>query len=32
MSRPQLTMKIAGYGVKAKVIFDLISATDQVQN
>ena len=25
MSRPKLTMKIAGYGVKAKVIFDLIS-------
>lgn len=32
MSRPQLTIKIAGYGVKAKVIFDLMSATDQVQN
>ncbi|AXF77983.1 DUF4225 domain-containing protein [Erwinia tracheiphila] len=25
MSRPKLTMKIAGYGVKAKVIFDLLS-------
>ena len=25
MSKPKLTMKIAGYGVKAKVIFDLIS-------
>lgn len=25
MSPPKLTMKIAGYGVKAKVIFDLIS-------
>jgi hypothetical protein len=25
MSTPKLTMKIAGYGVKAKVIFDLIS-------
>ncbi|ECG4936208.1 DUF4225 domain-containing protein [Salmonella enterica subsp. enterica serovar Pomona] len=24
MSRPKLTMKIAGYGVKAKVIFDLL--------
>lgn len=28
MSRPKLTMKIVGYGVKAKVIFDLLS-TDQ---
>lgn len=27
MSKPKLTMKIAGYGVKAKVIFDL-PATD----
>jgi hypothetical protein len=27
MSKPKLTMKIAGYGVKAKVIFDLL-ATD----
>lgn len=25
ISKPKLTMKIAGYGVKAKVIFDLIS-------
>ncbi len=25
MSKPKLTMKIAGYGVKAKVIFDLLS-------
>ncbi|MBS1207008.1 MAG: hypothetical protein H6R25_3907 [Proteobacteria bacterium] len=25
MNRPKLTMKIAGYGVKAKVIFDLLS-------
>ncbi|EOS94396.1 DUF4225 domain-containing protein [Erwinia tracheiphila] len=25
MSHPKLTMKIAGYGVKAKVIFDLLS-------
>lgn len=32
MSRPKLTMKIVGYGVKAKVIFDLMSVTDQVQN
>ncbi|WP_145571641.1 DUF4225 domain-containing protein [Yersinia bercovieri] len=28
MSRPKLTMKIVGYGVKAKVIFDLLS-TDE---
>ncbi|MDU4748916.1 hypothetical protein FHW04_004290 [Pantoea sp. AN62] len=28
MNRPKLTMKIVGYGVKAKVIFDLLS-TDQ---
>lgn len=28
MGRPKLTMKIVGYGVKAKVIFDLLS-TDQ---
>ncbi|MEZ7210359.1 DUF4225 domain-containing protein [Pantoea ananatis] len=27
LSRPQLTMKIAGYGVKAKVIFDLLSVS-----
>ena len=32
MSRPKLTMKIVGYGVKAKVIFDLISVTDAVQD
>jgi len=32
MSRPTLTMKIVGYGVKAKVIFDLISVTDSIQN
>lgn len=25
MSRPKLTMKIVGYGVKAKVIFDLLT-------
>lgn len=25
MSRPKLTMKIVGYGLKAKVIFDLVS-------
>lgn len=25
MSRPRLTMKIVGYGIKAKVIFDLLS-------
>ncbi|UNK30497.1 DUF4225 domain-containing protein [Serratia plymuthica] len=25
MSKPKLTMKMAGYGVKAKVIFDLVS-------
>ncbi|WP_145522651.1 DUF4225 domain-containing protein [Yersinia bercovieri] len=31
MSRPKLTMKIVGYGVKAKVIFDLMSITDSVQ-
>lgn len=28
MSRPKLTMKIVDYGVKAKVIFDLLT-TDQ---
>ncbi|MRS90587.1 DUF4225 domain-containing protein [Enterobacteriaceae bacterium RIT714] len=32
MSRPKLTMKIVGYGVKSKVIFDLMSVTDSVQN
>ena len=31
MSQPQLTMQIVGYGVKAKVIFDLISASSSVQ-
>ena len=30
-SKPKLTMKIAGYGVKAKVIFDLL-ATDNSTN
>jgi hypothetical protein len=25
MSTPKLTMKIVGYGVKAKVIFDLLA-------
>lgn len=29
MSRPKLTMKIVGYGVKAKVIFDLLNVDDQ---
>jgi hypothetical protein len=29
MSRPKLTMKIAGYGLKAKVIFDLLSVSEQ---
>lgn len=32
MNRPKLTMKIVGYGVKAKVIFDLMSVTDAIQN
>lgn len=32
LSRPQLTMKIAGYGVKAKIIFDLLSVSDPSQN
>ncbi len=31
MSRPKLTMKIVGYGVKAKVIFDLLT-TDNPSN
>lgn len=31
MSRPKLTMKIVGYGVKAKVIFDLLT-TDSISN
>jgi hypothetical protein len=29
MSRPKLTMKIVGWGVKAKVIFDLLSLNEQ---
>lgn len=29
LSRPKLTMKIVGYGVKAKVIFDLMTITDR---
>lgn len=29
MSRPKLTMKIVGYGIKAKVIFDLLSVDEQ---
>ncbi|WP_455865589.1 DUF4225 domain-containing protein [Pantoea agglomerans] len=32
MSRPKLTMKIIGYGVKTKVIIDLLSVSDSVQN
>lgn len=32
MSRPKLTMNIVGYGVKAKVIFDLMSVTDAALN
>ncbi len=32
MNRPELTMKIVGYGVKAKVIFDLMSVTNADQN
>lgn len=32
MSRAKLTMHIVGYGVKAKVIFDLMSVKDAVQN
>ena len=28
MSRGKLTMKIVGWGVKAKVVFDLITADD----
>jgi len=31
MSRPKLTIKIVSYGVKAKVIFDLL-ATDNGNN
>ncbi|MFI3309765.1 DUF4225 domain-containing protein [Ewingella allii] len=29
MSKPKLTMKIAGYGIQAKVIFDLISTDNK---
>lgn len=29
MSRPKLTMKIVGWGVQAKVIFDLLSVNEQ---
>jgi len=29
LSGPQLTMKIVGYGIKAKVIFDLMTITDR---
>jgi len=29
MSRPELTMKIVGYGIKAKVIFDLLTVDKQ---
>lgn len=25
MSRPKLTMKIIGYGINAKIVFDLLS-------
>jgi len=32
LSRPKLTMKIVGYGVKAKVIFDLLTITDRPQS
>lgn len=32
LSRPKLTMKIVGYGVKAKVIFDLMTITDRSQS
>ncbi len=32
LSRPKLTMKIVGYGVKAKVIFDLMTITDRPQS
>lgn len=30
--RPKLTMKIVGYGVKAKIIFDLMSINDTASN
>ncbi|MDN6437811.1 MAG: DUF4225 domain-containing protein [Lactococcus sp.] len=32
LSRKKLTMKIVGYGVKAKVIFDLMTITDRAQS
>lgn len=32
LSRQKLTMKIVGYGVKAKVIFDLMTITDRAQS
>lgn len=32
LNRPKLTMKIVGYGVKAKVIFDLMTITDRPQS
>ncbi|WP_281177716.1 DUF4225 domain-containing protein [Tatumella morbirosei] len=32
LSRPKLTMKIVGYGVKAKIIFDLMSINDTASN
>lgn len=32
LSRPKLTMKIVGYGVKAKVIFDLMTITERPQS
>lgn len=31
MSHPKLTMKIVGYGVQAKIIFDLMTVSDSVQ-
>ncbi|QKJ87093.1 DUF4225 domain-containing protein [Paramixta manurensis] len=32
LSRPKLTMRIVGYGVKAKVIFDLMTINDRPQS
>jgi len=32
MSNPKLTMKIVGYGVKAKVAFDLMTVNDSLQH
>ncbi|MEE9682588.1 DUF4225 domain-containing protein [Lelliottia amnigena] len=32
MSRPKLTMQIIGYGVKAKVVFDLMSFNHPIRN